>query len=138
MVELNIGDRVRVKEYKDIPEELRTKAVGRLSGEIGVIKDKLFSEAIGEWVYSVHFDSFEKASNKMWRADHLEVCIESKAEYNFTFDITDNVVIAICTEDGEEIGRGHGHIIHEGSLGIVQAASYALKKIYEKMNGGIV
>ena len=36
----------------------------------------------------------------------------------------------------EEIVRGHGHIIHEGDVGIVQALSYALKKAYEKINGG--
>lgn len=35
-----------------------------------------------------------------------------------------------------ELGRGHGHMIHEGALGIAQASSYALKKIFEKMNGG--
>ena len=32
--------------------------------------------------------------------------------------------------------RGHGHIIHEGAMGIAQASAYALKKIWQKMEGG--
>ena len=31
-MELKIGDRVKVKEYSDIPESHRTKGIGRLSG----------------------------------------------------------------------------------------------------------
>ena len=36
-----------------------------------------------------------------------------------------------------EIAKGHGHIFHEGVLGIAQAASYALKKLYQKLGGEI-
>ena len=53
---------------------------------------------------------------------------------------TNNVVVARLyeTKDGEEkeIAKGHGHIIHEGAIGIAQASSYALKRIYEDLNGG--
>lgn len=133
--EFNIGDRVVVKEFEDIPSEGRTRAVAKFSGDIGTIKDKLFSEGVGEFVYVVHFDGYDKASLKMWRADHLTAYVEPKKEYNLILDYADNVVVVIITEDGKEISRGHGHIIHEGSLGIVQAASYALKKIYERLGG---
>jgi hypothetical protein len=48
------------------------------------------------------------------------------------------VVVAKFYELGddykEEIARGHGHIIHEGKIGIAQAASYALKKILQKLS----
>lgn len=31
--------------------------------------------------------------------------------------------------------RGHGHIIHDGELGIAQAASYACRRLYESLGG---
>jgi formylmethanofuran dehydrogenase subunit E len=52
----------------------------------------------------------------------------------------DNVMVAVMYEqDGgveREIDRFHGHIIHEGAIGVAQAASYAMKKLYTNMNGG--
>lgn len=135
MTEFNIGDRVVVKEFEDIPSEGRTRAVAKFSGLVGTVKDKLFSTASNDYIYVVHFDEYEKESNKMWRADHLTAYVEPKKEYNLILDYADNVVVVIITEDGKEVGRGHGHIIHEGSIGIVQAASYALKKIYERRGG---
>ena len=51
----------------------------------------------------------------------------------------ENLVVGIMYEvkgsTKTEIVRGHGHIIHEGALGKAQAASYSLKKIYEKLGG---
>lgn len=134
--EFRINERIVVRDYDDIPVENRTRAVAKLCGCIGTIVDKLFSESVGEFVYVIHFDEYELQSKKIWRADHLMPYIEKKAEYGCTLDICDNVVVVIITENGKEIGRGHGHILHEGTFGIVQAASYGLKKIYEKMNGG--
>lgn len=47
----------------------------------------------------------------------------------------ENIVLVIlyeATEDGNvEIARGHGHIIHEGAAGVAQAASYAMRRIWE-------
>ena len=34
--------------------------------------------------------------------------------------------------------KGHAHLLHDGVVGYAQAASYALKKIYEKLNGGLL
>lgn len=139
-MEFKIGDRVKVKEYADIPENHRTKGVARLSGEVGTVVDKLYSEVNGDFIYRVHFDGYDRPSNKMWTEHQLYILIKIPTEYKFEFEYLDNVVVAIFYEvDGDiktEIGRGHGHIIHEGSLGIAQAASYALKKMFEKMNGG--
>ena len=134
--EFQIGDRVRVKEYSDIPEGLRTKGVARLHGCVGTIVDKLYSEGNQGYVYSIQLDDYEVKSKKMWRAEMLEPCDE-EVSYGFEFEYLDNVVVAIFYEYGEdsktEIARGHGHIIHEGAVGIAQAASYALKRLYFKM-----
>ena len=62
-------------------------------------------------------------------------------KYCHEFEYLDNVVVAIFYEiKGEvktEIARGHGHIIHEGTIGIAQASSYAVKRIYQKLNGEV-
>ena len=137
-----IGDRVKVRDYADIPEEHRAKALGRMSGEIGTVTDKLYSEVYRDFVYTLQLDSYDRSSKKLWLECHLEPYVEATTEYIFEFENLTNVVVAIfyevCGDSKTEIARGHGHIIHEGALGIAQASSYALKKIYEKMNGGIV
>lgn len=46
------------------------------------------------------------------------------------------VVLYEATEDGpKELARSHGHIIHEGVEGIAQAASYAMKGVWYKVQG---
>lgn len=139
-MELKIGDRVKVKEYADIPESHRTKGIGRLSGNVGVVTDKLYSEVNRGYTYRVHLDGYDRPSNKLWTAEMLYVLIEIPPEYKFEFDFLENMVVARFIEirgaTKTEIARGHGHIIHEGAVGIAQASSYALKKVYEKMNGG--
>lgn len=139
-MEFKIGDRVKVKEYADIPEDYRTQGIARLSGDIGTVIDRLYSETEEGCLYIVHLEGYERPSKKLWSEECLDKYIEPSVEYKFEFEYLDNVVVAVFYELGEdtktEIARGHGHIIHEGSLGIAQAASYALKKMYEKMNGG--
>ena len=107
-----------------------------------MITDKLYSESGASIVYRVHFDGYDRPSNKLWTAEMRFVLIEIPPEYKFEFDYLENLVVARFIEvrgnSETEIARGHGHIIHEDALGIAQAASYALKKLYEKMNGGKV
>ena len=140
MKAFNIGDRVRVKDYYDIPEKYRTKGLARLCGEIGVIADKLYSESNDCFVYSIKFDSFDVVSKKMWCAETL-VEVNENVEYTYEFEYLENLVVArlyeIKDNQKTEIAKGHGHIFHEGVLGIAQAASYALKKLYQKLGGEI-
>ena len=62
---------------------------------------------------------------------------ESPPAYSIEFEFLDNLVQAFFYEITEnekvELARGHGHIIHRGALGIAQAASYALKRIYHDL-----
>lgn len=139
-MELKIGDRVKVREYEDIPENLRTKGAASLCGEVGTVADKLWSEGNDCYVYRIRFDGFNRISSKMWTADFFELFIEHPVEYKYEFDVANNVVIAVLYEvvgdRKTELARGHGHIIHEGVVGIAQASSYALKRIFMDVNGG--
>lgn len=134
--EFKIGDRVRVKEYYDIPEEHQSRGFARFCGEVGTIEDKFYSEGQKCYVYSIQFDNFA-TSKKLWKAEMLEV-VDEAVSYEYEFDYLDNVVVARLYELREdsktEIARGHGHIIHEGVVGIAQAASYALRKIFYQIN----
>ena len=139
-MEFKIGDRVKVKEYSQIPEDYRNNAISRLSGKFGTVTDKLYSEVNDGFIYRIHLDEYPRPSNKLWTEEQIELYVEPTAEYKFEFENLDNVVVAtfyeVVGETKTEIARGHGHIIHEGALGIAQASSYALKKLFEKMNGG--
>ncbi len=138
----SIGDRVVIKAYKDIDPMLRTKGSARLCGMVGTITDKLYSEQIDKFVYRVQFDDYIKESCKLWTDDFFVPYSNPIVSYEYEFDVLDNMVVArfyeIVGDEKTEIARGHGHIIHEGAIGIAQASSYALKKILEKMNGGLL
>lgn len=136
----NVGDRVVIKAYEDIPTESRSKGMARLCGKKGTIVDKLYSHCFDGYVYSIQFDDFEIPSKKLWTEDTFYILTEIPVEYEYEFDYLENVVVVrfyeIKGDVKTEIMRGHGHIIHEGAKGIAQASAYALKKIFEKMNGG--
>ena len=136
-MEFNIGERVRIKTYDNLPEEMQTRGVAKIAGKEGVIIDKLYSEQKGQSIYKIHIDGAERRSG----ADFIEGSFErvGASEYTYEFEFAENLVIARLyeIEDGKkiEIAKGHAHIFHDGVLGIAQASSYALKKIYEKLNG---
>ena len=51
---------------------------------------------------------------------------------------TNWIGIGEVTEDSKSsLAKGHGHMIHEGELGVAQAASYACKRLYESLGGEI-
>lgn len=122
MSEFNIGDRVRSITL----------------GKAGVVEDKLFSNKADGFVYIVKFDDSTHPFYKPLPGGEL-VSVEEPT-YRFEVYRADNVMVAVMYEDGceseREIGRFHGHIIHEGAIGVAQAASYAMKKLYTSMNGG--
>lgn len=138
-MEFKIGDRVMVREYNSIPTDLQSKGVAKLCGQKGVVIDKLYSESVSEYIYIVQFDGSKTCSTHRWVEAELWA-LNSTAEYSIEFTYLENLVVArlyeVDDESKTEIGRGHGHIFHDGALGIAQAASYAMKKLYEKMNGG--
>lgn len=142
-MEFNIGDRVRVKRYEDIPSEVRHKGMSKQSGNDGEIVDILWSGANDRYVYTIHFDGYDRPSQTLFVGEAIDLVSElDKPTYSYEFEFLENLVVArlyeIVGEQKYEVARGHGHIFHDGINGIAQAASYALKKIYEKLNGGEV
>ena len=152
-MEFNIGDRIKVKEYRELSDDQKSKRNENprcftsrkacLCGLVGKIVDKMYSEAYDAFVYKVLFDGCELPSSSSFTADAFHL-LPAKDHVEYTYDIAveDNVVVANLYEirGGERkwIARGHGHILNDGINGYAQAASYALKKIYEKLNGGNV
>lgn len=131
----SIGDRVRVKPYADLPDDVRTNRASALCGLDGEIVDIIYSNADHKLYYVLHFDGYSRPSTKMFTEDSIDLIPEEvKPTYRYDFSFLENVVVASLIEiDGDgnetELAKGHGHHLHNGVYGIAQAASWALKKI---------
>ena len=111
-------------------------------GETGEIVDRMYSEKEKEYYYSVTLDTRDPEETYLFSGDELQEEVEEElVQYIVETEILNNVCTARVykEEDGKkkEVCRGHGHIIHEGDIGVVQALSYAFKKAYVKINGKI-
>lgn len=135
----NIGDRVKGKDYEHLPNHMKNPGVARLCDKGAIVSDRLYSEAKGAYIYKLTIDGYDVASSVAFPEDALETALKP-ALYEHEFEYLENLVIVRFYQivDGEkmEISRGHGHIFHEGAYGVAQAASYALKRIAQNMNGG--
>ena len=121
----NIGDKVRINRIGSVSD-----------GLTGEVIDTMYSNTSREYIYRVRVDGFSSRIENVTE-EALELLKEDSVTYHFETDIAeDNVVIVImyeCTENSKtEIGRGHGHIIHEGAFGIAQATSYAMYRLYKR------
>ena len=125
-MEFKIGDRIQVEG----------------NGARGEVIDRFRSESQQNYLYRIKLDDVSIS-------DDLHICtedllipevIEPEVTYHFEIDVLENLVSARFYEDkGDKtnlICRGHGHIFHDGAVGVAQGASYALKKILEKLNDG--
>ena len=148
MKEWNIGDQVKVIDHAAIPAERRVKVAGgnpalwsasksRLASMIGEVVDKLYSEAHGCHVYKLKLDGFDKISAALFIGDDLEELPKPKTESSLRFEVEvhEDVVVARFYDGDVQLGIGHGHVFHEGAMGIMQAGSYAMKKCYMSMGG---
>ena len=133
-MEYRIGDRVRVKFYEDLPEEMKTKGISRIAGEEGEIIDILHSNKRGCTIYKLQLDKYEIPSRVDFIEGSFDLIVEEPITYSYEFEMAENLVIARMYENrGDQkkmIARGHGHIFHDGAYGIAQAASFAMKRIY--------
>lgn len=119
-----IGDRVKV-----IPNQ-----------EYGIITDIMFSYKLKENMYEVSSEDDGDVFLGKFVADDLAPAPKPRDfSMDIKIDIARNIVIATLYEDYDTIKkplrRGHGHIIHDGELGIAQAASYACRRLYESLGG---
>ena len=139
-MEFNIGDRVRVRDRENLPEEMKTKAISRITGLDGVIVDKMWSGARDCTIYKLQLDAFKIPSKVDFLEGSFDLISElEQATYTYEFEFAENLVIArlyeVNSDSKKMIARGHGHIFHDGALGIAQASSYALKRIYLFLEG---
>lgn len=139
-MEFYIGDKVRVRPFDKIPEDIRSRGLGKSAGKEGEIVDILNSVAKDCTVYKIRFDGEANCSRTEFPQGTFDLVSDLEAPtYTYEFEFLENLVVARLyevTEDSKtEIAKGHGHIFHDGVIGIAQAASYALKKIYLKLEG---
>ena len=142
-MKFNIGDRVRVRQYKYLPEKVTNKGIGKSAGKDGEIVDIMYSNASDCYLYKIHFDGFDRPSHTEFPEGSFDLIADLDREvYSCDIEILDNVVVArmyeIRGKEKTEICKGHGHIIHNGEFGVAQAASYALKRLASKLNGGSI
>ena len=105
----------------------------------GVIIDKLSSATRQDYmVYILQVDGIQQPVQTV--GDDLEGIAYTEKTFSFDINLLDGVVVAIMYEEYEdgrkvELCRGHGHQIHRNAVGLAQAASYAMKRLYTSMNG---
>lgn len=100
----------------------------------GKVTDIMYSASKDQYTYEVtnEEDSVSEGPLKL---------APVKKEYSMqvNIDISENVVIASLYEvvgpNMRPIAKGYGHIIHEGEIGIAQAASYATNRLWKKIGG---
>lgn len=146
MKEWNIGDKVRTLRVDEIPQERKGKSSSgdpriwatskfKLAGAVGEIVDKMYSEAYGEHLYKLAFDGYERVSTSLFISEDLREVEPEKVDFRVEFEYLDRVVVARAMSGDRQLGIGHGHLLHGGALGLMQAASYAAKRCYMSMGG---
>ena len=116
---------------------MKNSACAKVAGKEGEIIDVLWSYNNNCTFYKIQLDGYDRPSKVNYiegSFDLIEEEEQAAKTYTYEFDYLDTVVTARLYEvDGDtmtQIAIGHGHIIHDGALGIAQAASYALKRIW--------
>lgn len=135
-----IGDRVRIKDYEDLPEGFKNRNTAKTCGKEGVIEDILWSHGQQAEVYRIRYDETGEVSVTSFPEGSFDLIPPvPEATYGYEYEYLENVVVSVFYEyHGEEkteLARGHGHIIHEGAIGVAQAASFATKRCYDKISG---
>ena len=104
----------------------------------GEVMECIYGVRCDEWLYEVRRDDNSEVCTYV---EDLLVPAPNRKDYSMTIqiDIANNVLIASLFEkvgdDLVTLAKGHGHLIHEGELGIAQAASFACKRLYESLGG---
>ena len=116
--------------------ESKFKVGDRVSTEVGIgYLTGIFSRSNGISAYGVELE--DSGENLLFFENELELVAKKNYSMTIQIDIASNVVIATLFEDESPLAKGRGHLIHDGELGIAQAASYACKRLYENMGGTI-
>ena len=118
----NIGDRVSVK------------------GQEAFITDRMYSEKSDKYFYSIRYNGHQEEQDDLYDDSELQPYVEEKVEYDLKMDISEGVVIFSVVEiKGDKrslVARGHGHMLRNDLLGVLQASSWAARKAFTELNGG--
>ena len=136
-----IGDRVKVVHFKMLPEHMKNKAVAKLCGKVGVIEDERHSVGAQKSFYLIRFEGKRTASTVDFPEESLLHYSEAKEildGYSITITFDQTGAIARLYESGDEfllreVASGKGAYIFKGKRGAVQAVSYAVRMILQKV-----
>ena len=114
------------------------KVVDINSGVEGRVTDRLYSEARSQFVYVIKPSDGGRSFTR--QEDDIELS-QNNVEYKIETVVEDGVVICtiyeVCNGIKTEVCRGHGHILHDGAVGIAQACAYAAKRALYTIDNGI-
>ena len=120
----NIGDKVLV------------------SGSEAFITDRMYSEKSDKYFYSIRYKGRNEEQDDLYDDDEIQPYVEEKVEYDLQMNISEGVVILSVVEiKGDKrslVARGHGHMLRNDLLGVLQASSWAARKAFTEHNGGEV
>ena len=130
---INIGDRVIISH----------SSMAHATGKRATVIDRMYSELENCNIFRVQVDGARYPESTFYKECDLSLANDSQLNYSaykVEIEVAENVVVATMykVDNGrkEIINCGHGHIMHDGHIGIAQATSYACKKLYERVNGG--
>ena len=133
-MEFNIGDKIKVISYEELPEKLKNKGVARTCRKEGVIIDKLYSSKENRYIYKVQLERFNAPSSIDFTDDMLRL---AGVGTTFTLKATiesDGVTIELYKDD-TRLKRGFGRLLYDGEYGVAQAASWAAKLLMRSYEG---
>lgn len=103
----------------------------------GEVTEAIWRASKDEWIYEVLDNG--TGLKKLFPEGELEAAQAKEYSMDIKIDIAQNVVIATLYESvGDKmmpICKGHGHLIHDGEVGIAQAASYACNRLWRRIGG---
>lgn len=103
----------------------------------GEVTEVIWRASKDEWIYEVL--DHGTGLKKLFPERELKGAPEKEYSMYIKIDIAQNVVIATLYEaSGDQmkvICKDHGHLIHDGEVGIAQAASYACNRLWRKIGG---
>ena len=140
-----VGDLVRVRAFSSIPESKIVREAGdspflwssrkaTACGKTAEIVDAYDSERYGTRVYRLRIGERKTDSQCLFLDEDLARVGTDVPNWDIRFETAENLVIARLYIDGVLKAQGHGHVFHDDEAGYVQAASYAVKKIWLKFD----
>lgn len=130
---INIGDKVVISH----------SPMAHATGKRATVIDRMYSELANSNVFRVQIDGARCPEATTYKESDLSLANDSTLNYSayrVEVEVAENIVVATMykVDNGKKeiVNCGHGHIMHDGYIGVAQATSYACKKLYERVNGG--